>query len=367
MFNLLKDFTHGSLIICIVIAIYLLIYLIKEGIKLMKYVQLDPRNTKEAIAANNVIFSSSPVLGIEITIPELAKRCDLIIDHYINQGIHMSAIDVAFVLMNIKDMNEDLLTIAILKPDCDTIGAAACLEIRFGANKNLVDIKEITFERVRLISKFDRFEFDRFNKDWIWQPHTLPSRENPWPSTGGLKSSLELAALQAMCGDHTIPLSERVYHMENWLKGGDLILSQYTEMVQKERLNLISAIESGEIKYHCLSKEKSQAVQDGFDDHEPICIIETTHRAATMIGYCLAPIIVAVNPEFRFKSDIEPVRKITICSWSSKYCDIPKVAKALNEIEPGWGGHGNICGSPQGISSSLSIDKIVEILQQNIL
>lgn len=321
---------------------------------MIKFAQLDPRPTPEAKASNDAIFNSGPVLGIEVTIPALAQRCSLgNIDHHDEYDYQASAIDLAcnWPIAGFPELPENF-TIAILKPDCDSIGAAAVISHRFDSEPNPDhSICGLDEEKIRIIS-----ETDRFQKGEIWHPQTLPTRENPWPNTGSLESSRELAPVHAMCCDHAIPLLIRVGWMLNWLRGGDLFCAPgtipYADRVEKERQNLISALESGQIKYRL--------------DLGGITVITTTHRAATMVGYCLAPVVIAINPEFRFRPDMEPVRKVTICAWSNRYADIPACLKELNMIEPGWGGAGNIGGSPQGISCTVETQKIIDIVLKHI-
>ena len=82
-----------------------------------------------------------------------------------------------------------------------------------------------------------------------------------------------------------------------------------------------------------------------------------------MIGYSQAPIVVAINPEFRFQGG-EPHRKITICQYQDGYINLKKVVENLNLIEPGWGGSATICGSPQGKASIVSESQLWEGVQE---
>lgn len=320
---------------------------------MIRFAQLDPRNTPEAKASNDTIFEHGPVLGIEITISTLARKCSLgNIDHHDEFNYQAAAIDLAceWPIAGFPPLPTDF-TIAILKPDCDSIGAAAVLSHRFDSIPNPDHyISSLDDERIRMISKTDRFQ-----KSEIWDQQDVPTRKNPWPNSGSVESSPKLAPVQAMCCDHAIPLLVRVGWMLNWLRRGNLFCmtgtKSYQERVEEERQLLISALESGHIRYHLDSG---------------IAIVETTHRAATMIGYCLAPVVIAINPEFRFRQDMEPVRKVTICAWSSRYADIPACLADLNIFEPGWGGAGNIGGSPQGVSCGLPTQIIIDAILNHI-
>ncbi len=97
-----------------------------------------------------------------------------------------------------------------------------------------------------------------------------------------------------------------------------------------------------------------------------VAVVTSTHRAATGVGYMLAPVVVALNPEFRVQGG-EPHRKFTICQFSSGYCDISGALQELSELEKGWGGSPSIGGSPQGVSSTLTTEQVVEVITRHLL
>jgi invasion protein IalB len=115
---------------------------------------------------------------------------------------------------------------------------------------------------------------------------------------------------------------------------------------------MIAALESGAIK--------AQTEEEG-----KIAVVVSTHRAATSVGYALAPIVVALNPTFRFQGG-EPHQKFTICQFTGEYVDMNMAAAELAALEPGWGGSPTIIGSPQGISSKLSPDEVVAIVSKHL-
>ena len=80
----------------------------------------------------------------------------------------------------------------------------------------------------------------------------------------------------------------------------------------------------------------------------------------------LAPVVVALNPEFRFRGG-EPHRKFTVCQFSAGYCDIPGALRELNGLEEGWGGSPTIGGSPQGVSSALTVEEVVRVVTRHLL
>jgi len=84
-----------------------------------------------------------------------------------------------------------------------------------------------------------------------------------------------------------------------------------------------------------------------------------------MLGYCVAPVVVAENPRFRLGSGPEH-RKITICAWDASHCDIRAALAELAALEPGWGGSSTIGGSPQGVSTDLSLLRIVAVVSRHV-
>ena len=139
--------------------------------------------------------------------------------------------------------------------------------------------------------------------------------------------------------------------MERWLLTGEEP-EQYRSNVERERLDMIAALESGAIK--------AKARFDG-----RIAVVESTHRAATTVGYALAPVVIALNPAFRLGGG-EPHRKFTICSFEERFVNIKAALAELSALEPGWGGSPTIGGSPQGVSSKLTPNTVEEVIDRHL-
>ncbi|NTW30024.1 MAG: hypothetical protein HGA33_02015 [Candidatus Moranbacteria bacterium] len=199
--------------------------------------------------------------------------------------------------------------------------------------------------RIRLVAAADTFA----RGNWPGQ-QPLPTRENPWPVSGSAEGTRELAAMAAAAADFKVPLARRVGMMTKWLLTGEEPES-YRSQVERERLDLIAAIEAGEVKITRLNN---------------ITAVETTHRAATMVGYLSAPIVVALNPAFRFAGG-EPHRKFTVCQYTAGYVDLRAVVAELAAMEAGWGGSPTIIGSPQGVGSILTIDDVVIAVERHCI
>jgi len=60
-------------------------------------------------------------------------------------------------------------------------------------------------------------------------------------------------------------------------------------------------------------------------------------------------------------------RKFTVCRYDSHTpCDLPAALKELQALEAGWGGRGDIFGSPQGVSSSLTVEQVIEVVSRHL-
>ncbi|MBI2175527.1 MAG: hypothetical protein HYU35_02235 [Parcubacteria group bacterium] len=335
-----------------------------------RFAVLDPRPT--ATEANDKVFASGPVLGVEVTTPALAARCGLgNIDPQHTDGGDASraAIEVAREC----ELPPRDAVLATVRADLDSVGAMAIISLRRdlaerdraveneggealadgytqdGRNvlRWLISRGEFA-SRVALVATSDKFA----RGGWPGR-RPLPTRESPWDeATATAESSRPLAVIAAAVMDFKVPLADRVATMEQWLLHGDEP-ARYREAVEAERSDLITALETGQIKVQLAAGER-------------IAVVESTHRAATSVGYSRAPVVVALNPEFRFQGG-ESLRKFTICAFEAgKFADIKSALAELAVLEPGWGGSPTIGGSPQGVSSTLTTDKVVEVVARNL-
>lgn len=302
------------------------------------FATLDPRNGHVAIEANDKVFAS-PVYGIEVTVPALAKRCIANIDPQHTGGdASRAAIEDALV----AELPPEGTTLATVRADIDAVGAMAIFSIR-AKGESL----ESAMERIGLVAAADKFARGGYSG-----PKPLPTRDNLWSEeSASAESSRSLAAIAAAVMDFKVPLTDRVGTMEKWLLTGEEP-KQYRDSVEKERLDMIAALETGKIKYETRSGGK-------------IAVVESTHRAATMVGYSLAPVVVALNPSFK-QGPGDAYKKFTICAFEARHADIKSALSELALLEAGWGGSPTIGGSPQGVSSVLTIDQVVEVVTKHL-
>jgi hypothetical protein len=227
-----------------------------------KFALLDPRTTPVAKAANDAVFAAATptVHGIEVTVPALAARCAVNYDpqHSDEEGAsyecwismlprpyaECAAVDIA----SWCPLPPDGATIATVRPDLDSIGAMAVLELRRRGGLLPPSVK--VWDRVALISAADRCA----RGPWPG-PRPLPSATERWPAAqAGASDTRELAAIAACVADHTRSLDLRVQAMVEWLcTGVDPVDAQgqsYRMTVEHERDEMIRALELVELVPH---------------------------------------------------------------------------------------------------------------------
>lgn len=303
-----------------------------------QFATLDPRNVPAATEANDKVFAS-PVYGIEVTVPALAKRCAFNLDPQHSGGdANRAAIEDALT----AELPAEGSTLATVRTDLDAIGSMAIFNLRAKGESLKSAMKRITLVAAA----------DKFARGGYTGPKPLPTWDNPWiKETATAESSRQLAAIAAAVMDFKVTLADRVATMERWLlTGGEP--QQYRDSVEKERLDMINALETGQIKHETRSNGR-------------IAVVESTHRAATLVGYLLAPVVIARNPAFKLGGGEAHV-KFTICQFAGGFADIKSALAKLNELENGWGGSPTIGGSPQGVSSRLTIDEVVAVVEKHL-
>jgi len=297
------------------------------------YFLIDPRPVSKQ--KNEELFAKAKggVLGIEVTIPEWAEKCTLgnIDPQHIGGDSSTAAIEDALTC-KLPLSGSSLCTI---RADIDSIGAMAVILMR--ANK--MQLKFESFNRIRMIAESDKFS------NGPWKPCSLPRMDNHFPEKFSGVSSIAACVM-----DFKVPIDDRIKAMVEWIKNGD-IPNEYDAIIIEERDELIFALSDGTIK---------------FREEDGIAIVKSTHRAATTVGYSLAPVVIALNPEFSFR-DIPKHKKFTIAQFELGHVNMLAVFNELSELEEGWGGSPTIGGSPQGVSSKLSIKEVKEVVKKHLL
>lgn len=288
----------------------------------MKFFQIDPR--PQGVAVNEQFFAENlEVLGIEVTEQQWANRCSLgNIDHHSPGDTAETPSACEQVL---EWSNSTILPAMVtVRPDADSITAMAVITNRLNGRP----VNETVVREVGL-------------------------RDRLGPAAG--KPSAVVVAIARKAGDFKVTLADRVAWVADLLAGVDKSV-EVAALVAATEGELKAARQASEVSIHA----------DG-----RIAVVVSTNRFATTLGYESAPVVIALNPAM----PVDPkdpakgtVTKFTACRYDSHVkCDLPSALKELQALEPGWGGRGDIFGSPQGASSKLTLEQVVEVVSRHLI
>lgn len=291
-----------------------------------QFAQFDPR--PQSVEVNEKIFSLGSVFGIEVTIPALAARCTLDnLDHHRPGDTHEtpSACEQAMTC----ELPAEGTVLATVRPDADSITAMAVLVNR-AENRSSAEGRPVDKDKVWAVGEFDRHG---------------PAGEKPCEF---------VTAIARKAVDFKISLAERVAWVSDLLAGDDKS-EEIAVLIAAHDSELEAARKASELTLHA----------DG-----RIAAVVSTHRFATNLGYENASVVVAMNPNM----PVDPkdaskgtYRKFTVCRYDSHTpCDLPSALKELQALESGWGGRGEIFGSPQGVSSTLTLEQVLEVVARHL-
>lgn len=322
-----------------------------------------------------VIDTRNPVpsntLGIEVTTPTLSAQCDRgNIDPQHGQmrapfpgalatcpvRDAVAAIDAALDWPLPEVGMGGIENLATERPDLDSIGAMAVLALRF----DRVSLSNEAIKRIARIAAADNFGGGK------WAPMPLPTPETPWPLGAACVSDTpSLAHIASICspmGDQPrLPIVERVAIVAMWILEGDdrfarsnlwdLAIGATTHQhlqrgvwpvggseaaaarkmldaldaaradVDARRVDMARAVEDGRITLRGVCVNSPFA--DGRDrewspkgdvEHPAIAIVRGNHAGALAVGYCVAPVVVATNPEHKWPGGIV-TEKVTIAFY----------------------------------------------------
>lgn len=277
------------------------------------FAALDPRNTPEAANANDAILGDGNIYGIEVTVPHLAERCDLgNLDPQHTEGRNIAAC-VEALTCPLPPAGAQLVTV---RPDADSVLAMAVLLSRASG----ISIQE---EKVAVIGEADSAPAGPWRRDYT--PH-------PW-----------FHAVNSVAMEHRLPLADRVGMVLAWLAGAG---KDDLPEVPEDDTTVIQVTLDGGV---------AVALADG-----------PAGRGACGAGYKVAPVVVTLNNAFTLRGG-EPHRKYTVARWNENHpMDWDGLKAELAALEPGWGGSASICGSPQGVGSTLELDQVVEVVKRHL-
>lgn len=289
--------------------------------------QFDPRPQ----ADNSALIGRGNLYGLEVTVPKLAEACDLgnIDPQHLGGDATRTAIEDATIV----DLPNPEATLVTVRADADSVGAMAILAGRAEFGEGWLQSPDVQ-RGITVIAEGDKESSGNWpGRRSITEPHEMVT-----PFT----------VVNSVASDFKLTLAERVSLVQDWLDIG-LFDGQY-----ERQLQLLDEATTA------LSGLAVTVRSNG------LAVVEGSHRLAMQLGYSEAPRIVATNPEFRFAGG-EPHIKHTVARWNTNTPMDWNGAKAmLNDAENGWGGSSSIMGSPQGVSSKLKTEEVVEIIESNI-
>ncbi len=291
----------------------------------LNFIQLDPRTPKDQ--------QPSYDLGIEVTI--LGMKND--VDHHGEKGHLPSAAEQVLESSQeiLQTISWETFTLATVRPDSDSVTAMAVINLAHQGKENAIDKK-----LVRLVWVLDR----------LW-PQWL-SKEDKDEET-----HKKIIAIGYISGDFTMSLEQKVQLVSEillWTIDPSL-LEKYWEKKQKEY---------EEAKTHLSIQE----IIPG-----KLVFVQWSHRMAMSIWYEYGTTVIALNPSMpvlasqdgKMVPTWETYIKYTIAKYNEVVpTDIDAMLKELSTLETWRGGRWTIIWSPQNVSSTLSPDQVIAIVQK---
>lgn len=285
------------------------------------YTIVDPRPASREAELKRLAATPN-VLGIEVTVPELAAACELgNLDPQHTGGTATTAAIEEAVSCPLPPHGA---TLATVRADLDSLGSMAVLTLR---SQGLA-ISGPVGDRVALIADHDK---------------------NP-PAQTAEGEVTPLQALNLPVFNHRLPVGDRVALVAEYLTTGSFT-GQEEAVAQVRRDRAEQAKVSETVTLAAGGR---------------IAVVESTSRFAVSAAYQHADVVVAVNPAFRFAGG-PPHRKVTVCQARTGLADLKAVFADLSQIEPGWGGSPTVGGSPQGVGSQVPTAQVVAVLEKHLL
>ena len=323
----------------------------------------------EFIESPKYISDPARTLGVEVTRPDTLARCGLgnLDEQHRPGGDGRAAIEVALTC----PLPPDGAHLVTDRPDLDSIGAMAVLALRLLG----VELHEDALARVRQVA-----DADNFRAPPAWAPSPLPTTDQPWPTgPAAVGETRALAAAAMLCAAGVAPWP--VAMIAAWLLGGEP--TTWEEMDRMHRVGAWPAAKriNGMCAHSTLTYDEWReargsadaqrlrlvaAAREALTEREGIAFVSSTEQGAIGLGYCVAPVVIATNPRFRWPSG-EVTEKTTIAFYASpgperlqRVVDALNAAEGLAPGEGGWGGNlrSGIIGSPQGRAPLATAEQI---------
>ena len=304
-----------------------------------EYGLLDPRPGADE---HNMRLLGDRTLGIEVTIPDLAQRCGLgNIDpqHSGGRGIGSSAVTAmeACLAAPLPPANAMLVTV---RPDLDAFGAMALLALRHAG----VPVGAAMKARINRAAAADRFD----HGPW---PGLCPFPATSEEYFAAMNLDPSLAALAGAMADRSLTVRRRVGIAARWLETG-AEPAGYRERQEAHTELVVAGLQSGAVAIESRAGGLVATVTSG---------ISNTLR----LGYCLAPVVVALHPG---DPNVDPPvpRRIVLAQYEPGHVGFSVVCQDLALLEPGWGGSATILGSPQGRPCHLERQTVLDAVVRHL-
>jgi len=272
------------------------------------------------------------IVGLEMTVPELAELCDKNIDPQHTDGNSAQSC-VKEVTENAAKLLEEYkgkhVVFVTNRVDLDSVAAYVA------ADRYLRGMPQAYNENVAAINRHDTFSAGK------WEgPKPIEQAFDPENKTGALASSIKVFMV-------TPDNIETVADFMDTGKVDETIMANY----QKVQKGIIDRVNSGEIKVE---------VKGG------IAHVTTTLPCATNVGYAYAPVVIAENPAMKLGPNGTPFRKLSVCQHEAGYVNLDAVKTSLAEKEAGWGGSSTFIGSKQGENCNVPLEEIQKTVYANL-
>lgn len=284
--------------------------------KTYSFVQLDSRPN-----AINPDFD----IWVEVTDPKLAKNKPNLDHHWEWVTCNTpSSCEQALIM----ELPKKWIKLATIRADWDSLTAMAILQSRLQGR----DINTKIVETIWIL--------DRLWIQWLKENEEFTSLK------------LQTTAIMRIASDFKVPLEKRIEDIQK-------ILEWSFDISKMEEMSKLRDSEFNEAKTNSIVELKAKW---------KIASVISNHRFATTLGYEFASIVVATNPEMSDPKSWEKYNKHTICRYNEFVkVNLEWALIELNSIEQGWWGRWDIIGSPMWVSSLLSNEDVIKIIEKYII
>jgi hypothetical protein len=310
----------------------------------IKLYQLNVRSLDAELKfLQNLQKSNDVTIGFEITNDLISQYLDINIDpqHNFDQNTKTTCVEELINLLPklYEQTKNRRIWLFFLKTDLDSIAAATILYLYFSKSINIEN--PVISERIFNIANYDRHGRK-------WEPKLFDNKvdlDKESELCECIKFKIPRGLFMLISGWKNT-LDHKISTMRDWILTGTFKEIDFYNQMATE--NFKEALSSSKIEI--ISPDK-------------LVFVRSNKRGACGIGYQFAPVVIAMNPSFRFGFGDSRVygRKWAIAQCDSGFIPMSEILNSVLELEPGWGGSETIIGSPQLTPSRISKDDIVEI------